>query len=160
MPDARGEIAPGRPARLDGEAATALDAALRVSPADGGLWTAPKVAACIQARTGESVNHSTAWRVMRRMGFTLQVPRPRHRRAASSEEQAAFKSRISRGMEDVPNFDIEGIFGKLANDDYDQAVQLAVSFQGEASRANAIIAVVRSVLNEKSVSVKQSKSAL
>ena len=91
VPDARGDAAPGRRPRLDSEAAQALDAALRVSPADGGLWTAPKVAAWIEARTGISVNQSTAWRVMRRLGFTLQVPRPHHARAASVEEQATFK---------------------------------------------------------------------
>lgn len=91
VPDARGDVAPGRKPRLDAEAAQALDAALRSPPADGGLWTAPKVAAWIAARTGAAVNASTAWRVMRRLGFTLQVPRPRHRRAASAEEQAAFK---------------------------------------------------------------------
>ncbi len=91
VPDARGEVAPGRRSRLDLEAAQALDAALRVSPADGGLWTAPKVAAWIAERTGTSVNQSTAWRVMRRLGFTLQVPRPHHARAASVEEQATFK---------------------------------------------------------------------
>jgi hypothetical protein len=50
----------------------------------------------------------------------------------------------------VPDFDIEGIFGKLANDDYDRVVQLAHGFQGEAPRANATIAIARSVLNEKS----------
>lgn len=70
-----------------------------------------------------------------------------------------FSSRvlISRGMEAVPDFDIEGIFGKLAKDDFDEAVQLAVNFQGEASRTNAIIAVTRSVLSEKNVSVPKPK---
>lgn len=71
VPDARGEVAPGRPPRLDKEAAIALDAALRAEPPDGGLWTAPKVARWIAERTGTGVNHSTAWRVMRRLGFTL-----------------------------------------------------------------------------------------
>jgi transposase len=91
VPDARGDVAPGRRPRLDAEAARALDAALRAQPADGGLWTAPKVAAWIAQRTGAAVDASTAWRAMRRLGFTLQVPRPRHRGAASAEEQAAFK---------------------------------------------------------------------
>lgn len=91
VPDARGDVAPGRRPRLDAEAAGALDAALRAAPADGGLWTAPKVAAWIEERTGAAVDASTAWRAMRRLGFTLQVPRPRHRRAASAEEAAAFK---------------------------------------------------------------------
>lgn len=94
VPDARGEVAPGRRSRLDTDTALALDAALRVPPAAGGLWTAPKVAAWIAARTGTSVNHSTAWRTMRRLGFTLQVPRPKHRRAATAEEQAQFKKSL------------------------------------------------------------------
>jgi hypothetical protein len=37
------------------------------------------------------VTRSTAWRYMQRLGFTLQVPRPRHRQRASEEEQATFK---------------------------------------------------------------------
>ena len=95
VPDARGEVAPGRRPRLDAEAARALDQALRGAPADGGLWTAPKVAQWIEARTGTAVVQSTAWRVMRRLGFTLQVPRPKHRRAASVEEQALFKKSLA-----------------------------------------------------------------
>lgn len=91
VPDARGEVAPGRRPRLDKEAAQALDLALRAEPTDGGLWTAPKVARWIAERTGAQVNQSTAWRVMRRLGFTLQSPRPKHRRAATADEQAAFK---------------------------------------------------------------------
>ncbi len=96
VPDARGDVAPGRRPRLDGAAAQALDLALRGEPTDGGLWTAPKVALWIAARTGTSVHHSTAWRVMRRLGFTLQVPRPKHRRAATTEEQEAFKKSLAR----------------------------------------------------------------
>jgi transposase len=91
VPDARGNVAPGRRPRLNAEAARALDAALRATPADGGLWTAPKVAAWIAERTGAPIDASTAWRAMRRLGFTLQAPRPRHRAAATAAEQAAFK---------------------------------------------------------------------
>lgn len=47
----------------------------------------------------------------------------------------------------APDFDIEGVFGALANEDYERAVQLARGFQGEAPRANATIAIARSVLN-------------
>jgi len=53
----------------------------------------------------------------------------------------------------APDFDVEGIFKNLATDDYDRAVQLARGFQGEAPRANATIAIARSVLNEKNPSV-------
>ena len=86
-----GAVKPGPRPSLNEQAAVELDAALRVAAPDGGLWTAPKVAAWIEQRTGRSVHETTAWRVMRRLGFTLQVPRPRHRRSASAEEQAAFK---------------------------------------------------------------------
>lgn len=48
-----------------------------------------------------------------------------------------------------PDFDLQGIFGLLAQDDYDRAVQLAGGFQGEAPRAAAVIAVAQSVLKEK-----------
>jgi hypothetical protein len=49
----------------------------------------------------------------------------------------------------VPDFDLEGIFRSLSNYDYDKAVELARGFQGEAPRANAVIAIARSVLDEK-----------
>lgn len=87
----RGAVKPGPKPSLNAQAAIELDAALRTTAPDGGLWTAPKVARWITERTGQSVHETTAWRAMRRLGFTLQVPRPRHRRAASAGEQAAFK---------------------------------------------------------------------
>jgi transposase len=87
----RGAVKPGPRPSLHEQAAIELDAALRGAAPDGGLWTAPKVAGWIAGRTGRSVHETTAWRAMRRLGFTLQVPRPRHRRSASAEEQAAFK---------------------------------------------------------------------
>jgi hypothetical protein len=48
-----------------------------------------------------------------------------------------------------PDFDVAGIFGKLADEDYDKAVQLAGGFEREAPRANAVIAIALSVLEEK-----------
>jgi hypothetical protein len=53
----------------------------------------------------------------------------------------------------VQDFDLKGIFGLLAKDDYEQAVDLARGFQGEAPRAAAVIAIARAVLNEKSAPV-------
>ena len=102
VPDARGEVAPGRRPHLDKKAAQALDLALRCEPTDGGLWTAPKVARWIAERTGQEVNQSTAWRIMRRLGFTLQVPRPHHRRAATADEPAAFKKSLVRRLPTSP----------------------------------------------------------
>jgi len=48
-----------------------------------------------------------------------------------------------------PDFNVTGIFGQLANEDYDKTVELARSLQGEAPRANAVIAIAKSVLDEK-----------
>jgi len=48
-----------------------------------------------------------------------------------------------------PDFDVAGIFAKLANEDYDRAVELASGLQNAAPRSNATIAIARSVLEEK-----------
>ena len=50
---------------------------------------------------------------------------------------------------DVPEFDLEGIFKDLADQDYDRAVELARGFQGEGPRAVATIAIARAVLEPK-----------
>jgi hypothetical protein len=50
---------------------------------------------------------------------------------------------------DIPEFDVEGIFKDLANQDYDRAVELARGFQGEGPRAVATIAIARAVLEPK-----------
>jgi hypothetical protein len=47
------------------------------------------------------------------------------------------------------DFDVSGIFGELAKDDYNRTVELARGFEREAPRASAVIAIARSVLDEK-----------
>lgn len=84
---------PSHRAKVDQQLGKELDKALRSAAPDGGLWTAPKVAAWITERSGREVHPTTAWRAMRRLGFSLQVPRPANRRRASVEEQAEFKKR-------------------------------------------------------------------
>jgi transposase len=69
----------------------ALRAALAAPPADGGLWTGPKVAAWMAARLGRRVWPQRGWDYLKKLGHSPQVPRPRHARAASPEEQAAYK---------------------------------------------------------------------
>jgi len=56
---------------------------------------------------------------------------------------------ISSHQHGFSDFDIAGIFTKLTNEDYEKAVELARGFQHEAPRANAVIAIARSVLTEK-----------
>lgn len=50
---------------------------------------------------------------------------------------------------DVPEFNLAGIFGDLAEQDYDRAVELARGFQGEGPRATATIAIARAILDPK-----------
>jgi transposase len=69
-----------------------LRQALRGAPPGGGLWTGAKVAAWIdeQTRPATPTWPQLGWVYLRRLDQTRQVPRPRHRRAASPDEQAAW----------------------------------------------------------------------
>ena len=62
-----------------------------------------------------------------------------------------FQSKASSSVHtnDVPDFDLEGIFKDLALQDYDRAVELARGFQGEGPRAVATIAIARAILEPK-----------
>jgi transposase len=73
-----------------------LWAALQQPPPDGGLWTGPKVAGYARDRWGVVVGKPTGWRWLRGLGFSPQVPRPRHPRAATAAEQRAWKRRPGR----------------------------------------------------------------
>ena len=70
-----------------------LWAALQQPPPDGGLWTGPKVARYAHDRFGVVIGKPTGWRWLRGLGFSLQVPRPCHPKAASAAEQQAWKRR-------------------------------------------------------------------
>jgi len=61
--------------------------ALQADPPDGGLWTGPKVARYVRDRWGVEVVPQTGWRWLVRLGFSLRVPRPRHPKAATAEQQ-------------------------------------------------------------------------
>ena len=65
---------------------------LKTPPEDGGVWTAKKVAVVLAAELGlERVADQRGWEALRAIGWTIQKPRPRHARAASLEEQEAYK---------------------------------------------------------------------
>lgn len=49
----------------------------------------------------------------------------------------------------APDFDVAGVFTELAKEDYTRAVDLARGFERDAPRASAVIAIARSVLEEK-----------
>lgn len=66
--------------------AEAFDA-LQTEPPDGGLWSGPKLARYARDRWGVEVCPETGWRWLRKLGFRLRVPRPRHPKAASADDQ-------------------------------------------------------------------------
>jgi transposase len=76
---------------LSQEDEVALQGALAEPPADGGLWTGPKVAAWMATRLGHKVWPQRGWDYLQKLGYRPQVPRPRHAKAASAAEQEAFK---------------------------------------------------------------------
>jgi hypothetical protein len=72
----------------------------------------------------------------------------------TGEDGVLSTSLFTKGMSfsrssSTPDFDVAPIYGELARDDYGRAVELARLLQGEASRANAVIAIARAVLEEK-----------
>jgi transposase len=72
---------------LSAEQRAELFAALQAEPPDGGLWSGPKVAAFVKGRFGVEVWPQTGWQWLRDLGFRLVVPRPRHPKAATPEQQ-------------------------------------------------------------------------
>jgi hypothetical protein len=59
------------------------------------------------------------------------------------------KSMASIRSSSVQDFDVTGIFGEFAKDDFNRTVELARGFSREAPRASATIAIARTVLDEK-----------
>ena len=65
---------------------------VRTPPEDGGLWSGPKVAAWMARHLGlAQVYPQRGWEALKRIGWSVQAPRPRHPRAATPEQRAAFK---------------------------------------------------------------------
>jgi transposase len=98
--NALGPEALGDQRRRNGRAASLLRAdvlaalaeRLKELPDGGGLWSGAKVAAWMARHLGlEHVHPQRGWEALRRIEWSLQAPRPRHARAATPEQQAAFK---------------------------------------------------------------------
>src|SRR5919206_450809 len=98
--NASGPAALGDRRRRDGKAAglltpdllAALAERVRTPPEDGGLWSGPKVALWMAAHLGlAQVHPQRGWEALRRIGWSVQAPRPRHARAATHEQREAFR---------------------------------------------------------------------
>src|SRR3954462_1180574 len=98
--NALGPAALGDQRRRNGRAASlltedvlvALGERVRTPPGAGGLWSGPKVAAWMAQHLGLArVHPQRGWEALQRIGWSVQAPRPRHPRAATPEQRAAFK---------------------------------------------------------------------
>jgi hypothetical protein len=96
-----------------------------------------------------SVNRSAAWDVM---GEAIKAANSADK-FTGADGQIAFRLNIeglNSGHQHLfSDFDVAGIFAKLANEDYDRAVELASGLQNPAPRAHATIAIVKTVSEEK-----------
>ena len=76
----------------------ALRERLRRPPDDGGQWSGPKVARWIAGRLGlEHVHAQRGWEALKKLRWSIQAPRPRNPKAATAEQEAAFKKRARVG---------------------------------------------------------------
>ncbi len=83
-------------ALLDEEGRAELREALAGPPPGGGMWSGPKVARWIEEKTGlERVHAQRGFEYLRKIGHSLQVPRPSNARGADASEREAFK-KVSR----------------------------------------------------------------
>jgi transposase len=86
----------GGQAKLSDEQQAALFAALQGRPADGGLWTGPKVVAYVRDHWGVTARPETGWRWLKQLGLSLQGPRPRNPKAATADDQRRWERRPGR----------------------------------------------------------------
>jgi hypothetical protein len=95
------------------------------------------------------IDRSRVWEII------AEVVKAANANAEFSGDDAQIVSRLVFGQGasttnfTVESFDLNGIFSKLAKDDLYRAVETAKSFTNESPRANASLAIVRSVLEEK-----------
>ena len=81
-----------KPRIVTPEALTALRERIMSPPADGGVWSAPKVARWLADFHGlASVHDQRGWDALVAIGYSVQKPRPRHPQAATSEDRQALK---------------------------------------------------------------------
>jgi transposase len=86
---------------LNAAGQTALEAALQKPPPDGGRWSGRQVATWIAKwlhRPPGSIAPARGWDYLRRLGYTPQVPRPRHAKAADAAAQAAFQKTSTKRL--------------------------------------------------------------
>lgn len=119
--------------------------ARRISPSDA---DSPRALLAV-ATAMLTVNPAAVWDAM-----SEAVKASNSAESFSGEGGQLSYSMSTRGMsyssqENVPDFDLEGIFKTLTEQNYDKVVELAQGFTRQAPRAVATIAIARTVLEEK-----------
>lgn len=86
----------GRPAFLTLEQRRILVKQLERGPPRNrtGLWSTKEVQEYIKKQYGVEYTSVHVWELLKALGFTLQRPRPRHHKEASSEEIERFKKKL------------------------------------------------------------------
>jgi transposase len=80
------------PSVLKPELLERLAVRLKDRPADGGVWTCAKVANWMANQLGlEKLAPQRGWEALTAIGWSIQSPRPKNPKAATPEEEAAFK---------------------------------------------------------------------
>lgn len=69
--------------------------ALQSPPADGGLWSGPKVAGWMSSLLGRKVSPQRGWEYLKGLGLRLRVPRPEHHES-DPVEQEAWKKKLQQ----------------------------------------------------------------
>jgi len=86
----------GRPAFLTLKQRKELVAKLEEGPSGNktGLWSTKEVKAYIKKHYGVEYATVHVWELLKALGFTLQKPRPRHRKAPNREGVERFKKKL------------------------------------------------------------------
>lgn len=85
---------------LSGAHQQLLQQVLVQAPADGGLWSGPKVALWMGEQLGRIISPQRGWEYLKRVGFSLQMPRPRHHKADPAAQEL-FKRELPEQVRQV-----------------------------------------------------------
>ncbi len=83
----------GAPTLLNKQEQLLLSQTLENPPIDGGRWNGRKVARWVKENIGKEISLRSCYNYLHKLGFSLQRPRPRHKKA-SSLEQDLFKKNL------------------------------------------------------------------
>ena len=83
---------PGAKPLLNQEQQEPLEEAFHKPPANGGLWSGPKVAQGMQEQLGRPVDARRGWDYLQPLGYSSRLPRPKHADADQAAQQAFQKT--------------------------------------------------------------------